>query len=38
VRNTGKQILTRDEQNAFFKTPRRAGVKIVAPSYNALLT
>jgi glycerophosphoryl diester phosphodiesterase len=35
---TGKQLLTRDEQNAFFKTLRRAGVKIVAPSYNALLT
>jgi len=35
---TGKQLLTRDEQNAFFKTLRRAGVKIVAPSYKALLT
>ena len=35
---TGKQLLTRDEQNAFFKSLRRAGVKIVAPSYNALLT
>jgi glycerophosphoryl diester phosphodiesterase len=34
---TGKQLLTRDEQNAFFKTLRRAGVKIVAPSFNALL-
>jgi glycerophosphoryl diester phosphodiesterase len=35
---TGKQLLTRDEQNAFFKQLRRAGVKIVAPSFNALLT
>jgi glycerophosphoryl diester phosphodiesterase len=35
---TGKQLLTRDEQNAFFKSLRRAGVKIVAPSFNALLT
>jgi glycerophosphoryl diester phosphodiesterase len=35
---TGKQLLSRDEQNAFFKTLRRAGVKIVAPSFNALLT
>jgi glycerophosphoryl diester phosphodiesterase len=35
---TGKQLLTRDEQNAFFKTLRRAGVRIVAPSFNALLT
>ena len=35
---TGKQLLTRDEQNAFFKLLRRAGVKIVAPSFNALLT
>ena len=34
---TGKQLLTRDEQNAFFKSLRRAGVKIVAPSFNALL-
>lgn len=34
----GKQLLTRDEQNAFFKTLRRAGVRIVAPSFNALLT
>src|SRR3569833_177468 len=34
----GKQLLTRDEQNAFFKSLHRAGVKIVAPSYNALLT
>ena len=29
---TGKQFLTRDEQNAFFKPLRLAGVKIVAPS------
>jgi len=35
---TGKQLLTRDEQNAFLKTLRKAGVKIVAPSFNALLT
>lgn len=35
---TGKQLLSRDEQNAFFKQLRRAGVKIVAPSFNALLT
>jgi len=35
---TGKQLLTRDEQNTFFKSLRRAGVKIVAPSFNALLT
>jgi glycerophosphoryl diester phosphodiesterase len=35
---TGKQLLTRDEQNAFLKSLRRAGVKIVAPSFNALLT
>ena len=35
---TGKPLVTRDEQNAFFRTLRRAGVKIVAPSYNALLT
>jgi glycerophosphoryl diester phosphodiesterase len=35
---TGKQLLTRDEQNAFFSQLRRAGVKIVAPSFNALLT
>jgi glycerophosphoryl diester phosphodiesterase len=35
---TGKQLLTRDEQNAFFKQLHRAGVKIVAPSFNALLT
>jgi glycerophosphoryl diester phosphodiesterase len=35
---TGRQLLTRDEQNAFFKQLRRAGVKIVAPSFNALLT
>jgi len=35
---TGKQLLTRDEQNAFFKQLRLAGVKIVAPSFNALLT
>jgi glycerophosphoryl diester phosphodiesterase len=35
---TGKQLLTRDEQNAFFKSLRRAGVKIVAPSFNALLS
>lgn len=35
---TGKQLLTRDEQNAFFKQLRSAGVKIVAPSFNALLT
>lgn len=35
---TGRQLLTRDEQNAFFKSLRRAGVKIVAPSFNALLT
>jgi glycerophosphoryl diester phosphodiesterase len=35
---TGKQLLTRDEQNAFFKQLRRAGVQIVAPSFNALLT
>ena len=34
----GKQLLTRDEQNAFFKQLRRAGVKVVAPSFNALLT
>lgn len=34
---TGKQLLTHDEQNAFFKALRRAGVKIVAPSFNALL-
>jgi glycerophosphoryl diester phosphodiesterase len=35
---TGKQLLTRDEQNAFFKQLRRAGVKVVAPAFNALLT
>jgi len=35
---TGKQLVTREEQNAFFKTLRRAGVKIVAPSFNALLS
>ncbi len=35
---TGRQLLTRDEQNAFFRQLRRAGVKIVAPSFNALLT
>jgi glycerophosphoryl diester phosphodiesterase len=35
---TGKQLLTRDEQNAFLKTLRKAGVKIVAPSFNALLS
>jgi glycerophosphoryl diester phosphodiesterase len=35
---TGKQLLTRDGQNAFFKQLRLAGVKIVAPSFNALLT
>ena len=35
---TGKQLLTRDEQNAFLKSLRRSGVKIVAPSFNALLT
>jgi glycerophosphoryl diester phosphodiesterase len=34
---TGKQLITREDQNAFFKTLRRAGVKIVAPSFNALL-
>jgi glycerophosphoryl diester phosphodiesterase len=35
---TGKRLLTREEQNAFFRSLRRAGVKIVAPSFNALLT
>ena len=35
---TGKQLVTREEQNAFFKSLRRAGVKIVAPSFNALLS
>ncbi len=35
---TGKQLLTRDEQNAFFKSLRQAGVKIAAPSFNALLS
>ena len=34
---TGKQLVTRAEQLAFFRELRRAGVNIVAPSFTALL-
>ncbi|MET0291903.1 MAG: glycerophosphodiester phosphodiesterase family protein [Steroidobacteraceae bacterium] len=34
---TGKQLVTRDEQLAFFRSLRRAGVKIIAPSIPGLL-
>jgi glycerophosphoryl diester phosphodiesterase len=33
----GKQLVSRDEQLAFFGTLRRAGVKIIAPAMPALL-